>query len=426
MAISELADWWDKQKRASEAILTEWVQENPQWWAIAVAGTVQTSMDLGQGLVDVLRFGEGAAEGGIKGYGKDALRLLVLLGPLARAGGMASRLINASQVGRLRLAVQVAGVDGPCTFQAVNNALSIVKGKNLFLTVEDMAAATGRAVKSLTQTKSGLYQLGAWIDELVPTIRKFTMVREVKGLKNLSEVLDVARRVTGVTIFAIRATVKAAGGATEELLHSVIAVSKQAGKLQFADYGGKLVGSLEELVGNLGYGQPVATELLQSGSSATIVGGSRITGEIAAALSKGVVLVIEGLTAIDTDQHGTQLAVPVAVVATNAPAKDESAPADLIKGSFEAFKARKAGKPVIRLPEVVIKAGRSTAPRSDWLTGVQFRLNALGFGAGPVDGIKGPKTDRAIRKFQQTYPPLRVDGVPGPKTQAKLVEVCGY
>ncbi len=62
------------------------MQDNPQWWAVAVAGTVQTSMDLGAGLVDVLRFGEGGAEGGVKGVGKDVLRLLILVGPLGRAG----------------------------------------------------------------------------------------------------------------------------------------------------------------------------------------------------------------------------------------------------------------------------------------------------------------------------------------------------
>jgi hypothetical protein len=205
----------------------------------------------------------------------------------------------------------------------------------------------------------------------------------------------------------------------------VIAVSKRAGQVQYADYGGKLVGSLDELITNLGYGTPVATELLQAGTSATIIGGSRITGEIAQLLAKGSVLVIEGLTAINTVQ-GVDLAVPVAVVATDVPAKTDQAPSEVIKGSFDAFKARKTGRTVIRLPEIVIKAGKKAAPRSDWLTGVQFRLNALGFGAGPVDGILGPKTDRAIRRFQQAYPPLRVDGIPGPKTQAKLVQVCGY
>jgi len=156
MAASELADWWDRQKRESEKILTEWVQDNPQWWAIAIAGTVQTSMDLGAGMVDMLRLGEGMAKGGVKGVGQDALRLLMLLGPLGRAGGAASRFLPPlGRSGKLRIGVQVAGVDGPCTFQAVNNAVIITKGRNLFVTVADMAGAVGKRLSSLKKTKLG-------------------------------------------------------------------------------------------------------------------------------------------------------------------------------------------------------------------------------------------------------------------------------
>jgi hypothetical protein len=155
---SEWADWWDQQKHESETILTEWVQDNPQWWAIAIAGTVQTSMDLGAGFVDVLRFGEGMA----KGVGQDALRLLMLLGPSGRAGGAASRFLTPLiRSGNLRLAVQVAGVDGPCTFQAVNNAVSIARVKNLFVTVDDMAGAVGKRLSSLRTNKLGDLELGA-------------------------------------------------------------------------------------------------------------------------------------------------------------------------------------------------------------------------------------------------------------------------
>jgi hypothetical protein len=226
MPLSDLADWWDKQKRDSERILTDWVQDNPQWWAIAVAGTVQTTMDLGAGMVDVLRFGEGVAEGGVRGYGKDALRLLMLLGPLGRAGGIASRFLTPLiQAGRLRVAVQVAGVDGPCTFQAVNNALSITKGKNLFVTVADMAGAVGKRVGQLTKAASGEYELGAWIDELVPFLRNAGMrVKEVTGFTRVEQAIALAQKETGPVIFAIRTTVRSAAGATEEILHTVIAM----------------------------------------------------------------------------------------------------------------------------------------------------------------------------------------------------------
>ncbi len=142
-------------------------------------------------------------------------------------------------------------------------------------------------------------------------------------------------------------------------------------------------------------------------------------------LLQGASMLISGLTAIETAE-GVDFAAPVVVAATSVPTKADPAPPEVVKGSFDAFKQRKQGKTVIRLPEMVITAGKGTAPPSAWLTGVQYRLNALGFGAGPVDGIKGPKTTKAIRLFQTSYPPLKVDGIPGPRTQERLVEICGF
>ena len=60
----------------------------------------------------------------------------------------------------------------------------------------------------------------------------------------------------------------------------------------------------------------------------------------------------------------------------------------------------------------------------EYLTGVQARLNNLGFESGPVDGIFGPITKGAVKAFQDRYR-LKVDGIPGPITQAKLREVYG-
>ncbi len=50
---------------------------------------------------------------------------------------------------------------------------------------------------------------------------------------------------------------------------------------------------------------------------------------------------------------------------------------------------------------------------------VQARLRELGFDPGPVDGIRGPKTDAAVRAFQVSRG-LVVDGIVGPKTTAAL------
>jgi hypothetical protein len=311
MALSAYADWWDRQKVISERFLSDWVQENPQWWTVAIAGTVQTSMEMGAGMVDVLRFGEGTAQGGFKGYGKDTLRLLMLLGPLGRVGGIANRFLTPLiQSGNLRLAVQVVGVDGPCTFQAVNNAVAITKGKNLFVTVADMAGAVGKRFSQLTKTAGGDYQLGAWIDELVPFLRQSGMrVKEVTGLSRIEQINELARNETGPVIFAIRSTVRTAAGATEEILHTVIASRTPTGAVRFADYGGKYADTLAKLIEDLGHGKPVDINLYQSGASATILNAARITGEFAVKLARGTFLVMEGLATIQTKENGIELAV---------------------------------------------------------------------------------------------------------------------
>src|SRR5206468_2749034 len=164
-----------------------------------------------------------------------------------------------------------------------------------------------------------------------------------------------------------------------------------------------------------------------SGPGAVVFDGLELTGllEDAMALFKGSIFVLDGVTAVETSEDGVDIAIPVAIAATPLPAKQDPAPPEVVKVSFDAYKARVSGRPVIRLPEIRITV---RVPRSDWLTGVQYRLNAAGFGAGPVDGILGPRTKRATRKFQETYRGLHnllVDGVPGPKTQAALVSVCG-
>lgn len=65
-------------------------------------------------------------------------------------------------------------------------------------------------------------------------------------------------------------------------------------------------------------------------------------------------------------------------------------------------------------------AGAVGAPPLHDIRWVQTALNTLG--AAPplvVDGIVGPRTERAVRAFQQDHG-LRVDGVPGPHTVAAL------
>jgi peptidoglycan hydrolase-like protein with peptidoglycan-binding domain len=56
---------------------------------------------------------------------------------------------------------------------------------------------------------------------------------------------------------------------------------------------------------------------------------------------------------------------------------------------------------------------------------VQSRLNAKGYGPLEADGVYGPKTEAAVKRFQKAIG-LTVDGIVGPKTFAALEEGGGY
>ena len=58
------------------------------------------------------------------------------------------------------------------------------------------------------------------------------------------------------------------------------------------------------------------------------------------------------------------------------------------------------------------------------ITGVQARLNNLGYRCGAVDGCLNPKTRSALKAFQETYR-LTVNGEPDVETQDKLKGMHG-
>jgi hypothetical protein len=422
MTAADLADWWDTQKQESEEILGEWVSDNPQWWAIGIATGVSTAMTLGSGLVDALRLGEGAAQGGVSGFGRDALRLLVVVGPLARGGATLGRFVQTRVM--IRLAVATKGVTGPCTFTAVNNATAIVggRGRSLFLTAHDAATALGKQLGKVGMV-GGKYDLAAWIDELVPFLtQQGVRLQNLCFPRSLADVTAAAASRDGVVIFAIEWTDMA--GTIH--YHSMIAVRTIKG-VQFADYGGKFMSSLSELTSRGGiWPSKTGYSTYTAGGMGSLVlaEGMKLIGAFeryGMQIMKGGALLLEGITAIETP-GGVELAFPVAAAAAIESASHEPA---VVKASFAAFKARKAGRPMAKLPPVAIEGRTERPARADLLTGVQYRLNAAGFGAGPVDGINGPRTQRAVNTFQKTYN-LRVDGIAGPETQKKLVEICGF
>lgn len=58
------------------------------------------------------------------------------------------------------------------------------------------------------------------------------------------------------------------------------------------------------------------------------------------------------------------------------------------------------------------------------VTGVQGRLHNLGFLTGPIDGLWGPVTEGAVKRFQRARN-ITVDGIVGPQTRAAFVDAHG-
>ena len=71
------------------------------------------------------------------------------------------------------------------------------------------------------------------------------------------------------------------------------------------------------------------------------------------------------------------------------------------------------------LAAACVLAAPAAAFTNPQIPGLQVALHARGFYRGPIDGISGPMTAQAIRRFQQSAG-LSVDGVPGPSTRRAL------
>lgn len=68
---------------------------------------------------------------------------------------------------------------------------------------------------------------------------------------------------------------------------------------------------------------------------------------------------------------------------------------------------------------LVAQSGEAGALSTAQLQSLQFALNALGFDAGPEDGLLGPRTQAALRQYQAAHG-LPADGYPAPSVLAHV------
>jgi LysM repeat protein len=251
---SDIAAWWDEQHRASKEELGAFVDEHPDWFGVFVAGSMATAMDLGAGLVDVLRLGEGAAEGSAMGVGRDALRLL----QVAPAAGKLSRFVLA------RVMVDPGG--GICTWMSAAKALRQV-GSRAFATVDDLAEAAGSPVKNLG---------GAFVDRLVPVLERLGARVTSLGKPATLEAVNASVKGDGVVLFSVQ-WMKAG----KQVGHTLYAFRDLAGRLAYADRTGAVVKSLRELerfYGEIGSAQVYGTAALVEGPRILISNGLAVLG----------------------------------------------------------------------------------------------------------------------------------------------------
>jgi hypothetical protein len=192
---TELADKWHRQRELSEKALEEFVDNNPNLFGVITATAVHTSMVLGSGFVDLLRIGDGVTkEGGLKGWGKDGLRLVGIAGPT----GKGLQLLKSAK--HTRLASLIVDVGGPrCSWVASTKAMvqtgNKVNGK-LFASIDDLAKAVGVPLRntsgiSLQAMTNYLRQLGANVGPL-------------KTINSLNEAAKMLPRNGNVVLISVK------------------------------------------------------------------------------------------------------------------------------------------------------------------------------------------------------------------------------
>jgi hypothetical protein len=226
--LDKAADWWDGQRKETEDILQNWVNNSDSSLAMhskaGVAALVSTSMTLGAGLVDVLRLGEGVKQGGW-GYGEDALRLLSVAGPVVRLGRM----------GLAKWTVDPMPTEGICAMVAIAKAMRQT-GNRFFLRAEEVIGKMVEIPGDLSLIVNKLKYFFGAKTTLVPYIFSNTV--------RLKQILAIHPK--SVVLFNICWKWKVRG-VEEEVAHMMYAFKDSLGRVKIADRSGKIVSSLEEL-----------------------------------------------------------------------------------------------------------------------------------------------------------------------------------
>lgn len=229
---SDLAEWWDKQHAISKTALDEFVDENPGLFGVVLATALATAMEVGKGTVDVLRLGEGLAEGTVGGVGTDALRALSIVGTVGKGAKIIKEVVGRSQM--MKLIVDPGG--GKCIYASATQALRQT-GQKAYMSVDDLAKELGETMKDSGLTGGELRLLLLKLKAAVgPTVMP----------SNWKQIERMVPRDGSVVSFGMKFT--------NGVAHRVYAFRDGLGRVKIMDRGGsagklpEVFNSLEELL----------------------------------------------------------------------------------------------------------------------------------------------------------------------------------
>jgi nucleoid-associated protein YgaU len=255
---TKIADWFDKTRHDNEKFidsqLQPWVAttiyEDHAWYrnvgVWTAAGTLYAlnkfTTTVAAGFVDVLRLGDGVQEGGW-GYGKDAMRMLMVVGPALRGARYAIAGIQELDVGQaafnqaraagasLQEALRLVPWAGNCGWVAAARLLRLT-GNGALSELSDLARASG-----LDVTETGGLRSVTDLDAPLRFLGAPTKTATIKGMEGVAKLVN--ENPHGAVMFGVRWGVKQG--------HALIAVRNLFGGLSILDRSGKLYASLAEL-----------------------------------------------------------------------------------------------------------------------------------------------------------------------------------
>ena len=255
---TEVADWFDKSRKEGEKFIDDGLQPwvattlyaNSPWYRnvgiYAASGTLYAlnkfTTTVAAGFVDVLRLGDGVQEGGW-GFGKDALRLLMVVGPALRAARYAIAAVQELDVGtNAVLGMQRAGMSFEEALKAVpwvRNCGWVAAARILRLTgtapmaaLSDVARAAGIGVE-----QTGAIGAVTELDEALRSLGAPTAVRAVQGLKGIANLLR--QNPSSSVMFGVTWG--------QDMGHVLVATRNFFGGISILDRSGAMVSTLEAL-----------------------------------------------------------------------------------------------------------------------------------------------------------------------------------